>query len=180
MATNHDAIHGWLLGRIPGGWFTAPAEITVDREEILVVGPLGEPELPPDASDIAASAAREARARRFREETRAARITIAEEARHRFGLHVAWGVTIAGERQLFTTLSVPVMTRLRMAERQVLDTLVDAGVARSRSHALAWCVRLVGRHQGDWIESLRQALTAVESAREQGPSDPPTGSGPTP
>ena len=164
---------GWFLGRIPQGWFTAPAEITADREEILVVGSLDEPELPAEMGTAARTTAREARARRFREETRAARIAIAEEAELRFRRRVAWGATVAGDRHLFTTLSVPVMTRLRMADRRVLDTLVEAGVARSRSHALAWCVRLVGRHQGDWIETLRQALTAVESARAQGPDAHP-------
>ena len=40
----------------------------------------------------------------------------------------------------------------------MLDTLVDAGVARSRSHALAWCVRLVGDHEGEWIDQLREAI----------------------
>ena len=43
------------------------------------------------------------------------------------------------------------MTRLRQPQRMVLDTLVDAGVARSRSDALAWCVRLVGQHEDDWL-----------------------------
>ena len=62
------------------------------------------------------------------------------------------------------------MTRLRMEDRQVLDTLVDAGVARSRSHALAWCVRLVGQHQEEWLADLRQALTQVEQVRGQGPA----------
>jgi hypothetical protein len=65
---------------------------------------------------------------------------------------------------------MPVMTRLRMHERSVLDTLVDSGVARSRSEALAWCVRLVGKHQADWIEELREALVGVEAARAKGPS----------
>ena len=62
------------------------------------------------------------------------------------------------------------MTRLRLDERRVLDTLVDAGVARSRSHALAWCVRLVSDHEGDWIEQLREALVHVEKVRGEGPS----------
>jgi hypothetical protein len=61
------------------------------------------------------------------------------------------------------------MTRLRMRERQTLDTLVSAGVARSRSDALAWCVRLVREHEGEWIEQLRAALVAVEEARATGP-----------
>jgi hypothetical protein len=69
----------------------------------------------------------------------------------------------------FTTLGVPVMTRLRMEDRRVLDTLIDAGVARSRSEALAWAVRLVARHQSEWIDSLRQALSNVEKVRAQGP-----------
>ena len=74
---------------------------------------------------------------------------------------------------MFTQLAVPVMTRLRMSERQVLDTLVGAGVARSRSDALAWCVRLVRDHEGEWIDQLRGALVAVNEARAdpQGPRD---------
>ena len=72
-------------------------------------------------------------------------------------------------RVLFTTVSVPAMTRLRMPERRVLDTLVDAGVARSRSHALAWCVRLVAEKQDEWLKDLRDALTHVEKVRGEGP-----------
>ena len=53
------------------------------------------------------------------------------------------------------------MTRLRQPQRIVLDTLVEAGVARSRADALAWCVRLVGQHEGDWLGDLRSAMTGV-------------------
>ena len=70
---------------------------------------------------------------------------------------------------MFTTLSIPVMTRLRQPERRVLDTLVDAGVARSRSDALAWCVRLVGKNIDAWLEDLRAALRRVEQVRKEGP-----------
>ena len=70
---------------------------------------------------------------------------------------------------MFTNQSVPVMTRLRQPERRVLDTLVDSGVARSRSDALAWCVRLVGEHTEDWLGSLREAMTEVDRLRTQGP-----------
>ena len=62
------------------------------------------------------------------------------------------------------------MTRLRLPSGRVFDTLVDAGVARSRSDALAWCVRLVGGDEIDWIGSLRDALQAVEEARRAGPT----------
>ena len=61
------------------------------------------------------------------------------------------------------------MTRLRQPERRVLDTLVEAGAARSRSDALAWCVRLVDRHAQDWLEELRGSLEQVQRLREQGP-----------
>lgn len=158
-----------LTGRLPDGWFTAPPEITVDREEILVVGTLADVDLPKDTTDAAAAAARRARIERFREETRQARMRIAEELQRRLGRKVSWGAECGGVRETFTTISVPVMSRLRQAERRVLDTLVDAGVARSRSEALAWCVRLVGRHQGDWIQQLREALVHVEKVRAEGP-----------
>jgi hypothetical protein len=70
----------------------------------------------------------------------------------------------------FTTLSVPAMTRLRMDERRVLDTLIEAGVARSRSHALAWCVRLVAERQDEWLKDLREALRKVQEVRGEGPT----------
>src|SRR5450756_1390995 len=98
-----ETLRGWFAGRLPQDWFEGPAEVTVDRDEVL------------------------------------------------------------------TTVSAPVMTRLRQPERRVLDTLVDAGVARSRSDALAWCVRLVGRNQDEWIAGLREALVGVERARAAGP-----------
>jgi hypothetical protein len=95
---------------------------------------------------------------------------VAQEAERRFGRRVSWGASVGSERRLFTTLSIPVMTRLRLPERQVLDTLVGAGVARSRSDALAWCVRLVGKHEADWIAELREALVRVGELRRKGPS----------
>ena len=116
-----------------------------------------------------AEAAAIGRSRRFREETRDARIEIAREAEHSFGRKVSWGVVCDNYKVMFTTLSIPVMTRLRQSERQVLDTLVDAGVARSRSDALAWCVRLVGEHEDSWLADLREALRHVEQVRVEGP-----------
>jgi len=165
-----EQIGSWFVGRLPEGWFTGPADVTVDREEALVIGALGEPELEADAGEDAVAAARAARARRFREETRESRIRIAEEAEHLYGRKVSWGVTCGGDRFVFTSMAVPVMTRLRLGERSVLDTLIDAGVARSRSEALAWCVRLVERNQSDWIGQLRDALVKVEELRSEGPS----------
>jgi len=164
-----EALRGWFAGRLPASWFTGTPEIKVDREEITIVGTIPGPERAADVSDAEAAAAAEGRSRRFREETREHRIEIAREAEHKFGRKVSWGVECDGQRVMFTTFSVPVMTRLRQAERQVLDTLVDAGVARSRSDALAWSVRLVGQHQDTWLADLRAALRKVEQVRAEGP-----------
>ena len=162
-------VRGWFTGRLPQDWFTEPVDVRVDREEITVVGTLAEPAVPDGASDAERAAAADGRARAFREETREHRIEIAREAEHRFGRKVAWGVSVGGESRLFTHLAVPVMTRLRQPERLVLDTLVAAGVARSRSEALAWSVRLVGTHAEDWLAQLRQAMEQVERVRASGP-----------
>jgi hypothetical protein len=121
----------------------------------------------PGSAEQAAAAAHQIR--RFREESRSRRIEIAREAEHRFGRKVSWGVVCGPVSEMFTTLSVPVMTRLRQSERRVLDTLVDAGVARSRSDALAWCVRLTGENADEWLSRLRDALRHVEEVRDQGP-----------
>lgn len=158
-----DDIKGWLSGRLPEDWFTTAPDISVDRDEVLVVGPLAAPETDSEAAELG-------RIKRFREETREQRIGIAREVEKRFGRSVAWGASCGGTRQLFTTLSVPVMTRLRQPERLVLDTLVDAGVARSRSDALAWSVRLVGQHSAEWLAELRTAMEEVERVRAAGPA----------
>jgi len=168
-ATQHsagsDEVQGWLRGRLPSTWYAGDVEVSVDRDEIVVRGGLADTDGVP-AGD---SAAEQGRISRFREDTRSERIRIAREAESKFGRTIAWGAAVGSTSEMFTTLSVPVMTRLRQPERIVLDTLVDAGVARSRSHALAWCVRLVGRHTEDWLAELRGALTAVQEVRERGP-----------
>ncbi len=163
-----DRVRGWFAGRLPAEWFTSVPDIQVDREEITIIGTLADPATA-GASDAERAAAAEGRIRRFREETKSRRIEIAREAEHRFRRKVSWGATCANVTEMFTTLSVPVMTRLRQPERRVLDTLVDAGVARSRSDALAWCVRLTGENADSWLSRLRAALRHVEEVRDQGP-----------
>jgi hypothetical protein len=165
----HDEITGWFRGRIPEGWFTAPVVVQADRDEILLTGTISEPQLGDDLGAEARQVALDGRIAGYREETRDQRIRIAREAEQRFGRKVAWAATCGDRTVLFTTASVPVMTRLRMPERAVLDTLIDAGIARSRSEALAWCVRLVGKHQGDWIDELREAMEHVVKVRDKGP-----------
>ncbi|MER6669727.1 hypothetical protein ABT256_34570 [Amycolatopsis japonica] len=163
-----DDAAAWFGGRLPEGWFTGDPEVTVDREEIVIVGEL-QPLTGEYADDAARAAAEDGRISRFREKTRDERIEIARQAEHRYQRKVAWGASLGGTRRLFTTHSAPVMTRLRQPERLVLDTLVDAGVARSRSEALAWAVRLVGEHADAWLAELREAMTKVDDLRSQGP-----------
>ncbi|OBG54519.1 MULTISPECIES: hypothetical protein [unclassified Mycobacterium] len=160
----------WFAGRLPESWFDGDPTVVVDREEITVIGRL--PEL--EGSEKEESEARaEGRASRFREETRSERMRIADEAQDRYGRKVSWGVEVGSksgsERILFTHIAVPVMTRLKQPERQVLDTLVDAGVARSRADALAWSVKLVGEHAEEWLAKLRNAMSAVDDLRAEGP-----------
>jgi hypothetical protein len=177
MSTDNDttaAIRGWFTGRLPEEWTaTAAPTITVDREEITVVLTIAEPAVGSGdgegASEAEQAAARAGRIKAFREDTRERRIELAREVEHGYDRKVAWGVTCGERTELFTHLAVPVMTRLRQPERQVLDTLVEAGVARSRAHALAWCVRLVGEHTEDWLTQLRTAMEQVQQVREQGP-----------
>jgi hypothetical protein len=166
-----EHLEGWFAGRLPAEWFSGPIDVSFDRDEILAVGTLAVPELPADAGSETRSTALAARIQGFREDTRAQRMRIADEAERRFGRKISWGAVCGDQRHLFTTLAIPAMTRLRMPERHVLDTLVDAGVARSRSHALAWCVRLVAERQEDWLKDLREALKSVEEVRREGPRD---------
>ncbi|HEX7168172.1 MAG TPA: hypothetical protein VF230_14430 [Acidimicrobiales bacterium] len=170
-ASEADAeVSAWFAARLPDDWFTAAPAVTVDREEIVVIGELAPPAVEDGAGERAKAAALAARVARFREETRAKRMRIADEAEHRFGRKVSWGARCGDRGELFTNVSVPVMTRLRQPERRVLDTLVDAGVARSRSDALAWCVKLVGANQSEWITRLRDSLVAVQRVRAEGPA----------
>jgi hypothetical protein len=162
-------VRGWFSGRLPAEWFEGGPEVVLDREEISVIGRLSVPDLAADIPESERAAAMAGRIQRFREETRDRRMGIAREAEQRFGRRVSWGAECGDEREMFTTLSVPVMTRLRQSERRVLDTLVEAGVARSRSDALAWCVRLVGKNADEWLAELREALQHVERARAAGP-----------
>ena len=152
-------VSAWLTNRLPDEWRAAGApEVSVDREEVVVLLSVSAPDVE-DQSTVAA--ATDGRIAGFREETRDRRISIALEAEALFERKVSWGVRCGDRTAMFTHLAAPVMTRLRQPERLVLDTLVAGGVARSRSDALAWCVRLVGQHTGDWLEQLRTALQEI-------------------
>ena len=153
-----DEVEAYFRDAVPDAWFTE-TEVLIDADEIAVIGRVE----PDDGADPATVVDV------FREETRSRRIEIAAEAEARWYRKVAWGVRVDDVGVMFTHLAVPAMTRLRMKERQVLDTLVESGVARSRADALAWCVRLVGTHADEWLGELRDAMEKVEQVRDKGP-----------
>jgi hypothetical protein len=167
--TTSERLRGWLTGRLPVDWFTTDPTVTVDRDEIIVVGRIEAPATAADAEQAERSAAERGRIKAFREDTREQRMIIARELEHRTGRKVAWGVECGDSRRVFTSLAAPVMTRLRQPERLVLDTLVDSGVAKSRADAVAWCVRLVQTNADTWLADLRSAMGKVEEVRAQGP-----------
>lgn len=152
----------WFAERIPDRWGARAVEVISDPDEMLVLVELG-------GRSRSGGAGADGEVGRFRDETREERMAIAAAAEAAFGTKVSWGVRRGREVVLFTTASVPVMTRLRLPERRVLDTLIDGGLARTRSEALAWCVRLVGEHEEEWLAELRAAFAAVEEVRSKGP-----------
>ncbi len=170
ITEEYEVLRGWLNGRLPQGWEITDLDTTVDREEITVLLHLADLTPVDGTSDAEAEAARVGRAKAFREETRDARMAIAREVEDRWDRKVSWGVVVGEHQELFTHIAVPVMTRLKQPQRQVLDTLIEAGVARSRSEALAWCVRLVEQHEDDWLTELREAMTHVAGVRARGPA----------
>lgn len=169
-SSSESAVQSWFTGRLPAEWTTTAApSIVVDREEITVTVTIDAPDLGGEPSDADRAEAVAGRISAYREDTREQRVAIAREAEHRFERKVAWAVRVGDEVALFTHLAAPVMTRLRQPERMVLDTLVAANIARSRSDALGWCVRLVGRNADDWLNELRTAMQAVDDVRTKGP-----------
>lgn len=173
-AAERERTEAWFAGRLAGGLIpgtdpSSPPAVSVDDDEILVVLDLPGVPLPGDPDATKQATAEQARIDGFRADTRDRRIQVAQEAEAELGRTVSWGARCGGTTSLFTTTAVPVMTRLRMPERAVLDTLIDGGVARSRSDALAWCVRLVAEHEEQWFADLRSAFEQVAAVRDRGP-----------
>src|ERR1044072_3632314 len=110
MSTQQDdeRVSGWLAGRLPQEWFEGAPEVSLDRDEILIVGTIAAPEQAEDVSPAARSAAEEGRIKQFREDTRERRIEIARELEHSTRRKVAWGVRAGETRTVFTSLSAPV------------------------------------------------------------------------
>lgn len=157
----------WFSEQVPDDWFVEVGA-AADRDEIVVTGRMVTPAIEGD-EDTDVAAAETSAIAGFRERTRDERVQVAERAEAMWQRKVSWVVCCGDTEMPFTTLNVPVMTRLRLEERRVLDTLIGAGVARSRSDALAWCVRQVAEHESEWIDRLRDAIAEVDRIRDQGP-----------
>src|SRR5437899_12856280 len=94
------SIKGWFAGRLPDGWFSG-VEITIEDDQIVVVGALPEKDLPATSSPEEKEGAAAGRIARFREETRGQRIGIAREAEERFHKYVTWGTKLGGLTKRF-------------------------------------------------------------------------------
>jgi len=165
--TSNQELGAWFAGNLPDDWFTGPIAVVFDRDEIIITGDLPMPKADDTNNETLAA---QKRITSFRLTTRDQRVGIAQRAEATFRRKVSWSVTCGTEAVDFAVTSVPVMTRLHMDERKLLDTLIDAGVARSRSEALAWAVRLVGDNEADWLGKLRDAMSDVEDLRNEGPA----------
>lgn len=170
MSATLTDIQKWFDSHVDDDWGATGVSVKADDDEILVIVDLEteESELPEEAAEREIAVKRIAR--RFRKATRQSRMAVADQAQELFERKVSWGVQASDDAYLFTHVTAPAMTRLRLSERQVLDTLVDSGVAASRSEALAWCVRFVRDNESEWLDSLREAFKSVEKIRNEGPA----------
>ena len=106
-----DAV-AWIGAAVPSDWFTGPPEVVIDRDEIVIVGTLPGPKAAGGATDAERAAAEQARIAEFRESSRDRRVRLGQQLEHRYRRKIAWGAVAGGTRQLFSTFSAPVMTRL--------------------------------------------------------------------
>jgi hypothetical protein len=164
---NINELQSWLQERAPANLLAAPPEIAIYDDEAVIVLPIVTSELDDGLAEEAQRAAERALIVRRREETRPWRMKQARELQPKLGRSVAWGMRAGGSETLFSTRSVPVMTRLGRTERDVLDTLVAAGVADTRSAALAYAVRAFAAEHTDWLDEVREAIAQVDQVRSR-------------
>jgi hypothetical protein len=166
MNINPGEIEAWLTEQLPPDLRAAPPQVAIYDDEIVLVLCPQPPALPGDDEDARRIAERMLIAR-LREESRPLRMRLADALQTRYSRPVSWGMRLGDSEALFTARTAPVMTRLDRREREVLDTLVAAGVAETRSAALAYCVRVFASEHGDWLAELRGVIAQVQEAREK-------------
>ncbi|NTW03206.1 MAG: hypothetical protein HGA19_18345 [Oscillochloris sp.] len=153
---NDEDLQSWVAQRLPAALIAGPPQVRRYDDELVIILQV---DLPADPAAEATQIAL------LREETRTLRIQIARELEYSQKLPVAWGMRAGNTEEIFTSRTIPVMTRLARAERDVLDTLVAAGVAETRSSALAYTVRAFATEHGEWLAEVRQAIAEVERVR---------------
>ena len=164
---NTTELRSWVQGRLPANLLANPPEVTIYDDEAVVVLPIRDDQIDAALFDEDRRQAELQLIARRREETRLLRMKVARELQKLVERPVAWGMRAGSSIVLFTTRSAPVMTRLGRAERDVLDTLVAAGVADTRSAALAYAVRAFAAEHGDWLAEVREAIAQVEQVRSR-------------
>lgn len=172
-AASSSEIIGWVSGALPPDLYRGTPSIEVDRDEILVVGDVGAPEVPEGLDAEGVAAAEAARISRFREETRDGRIAVARQAEARYDRPISWGATAGATTTRFTTVHARTATRLDLDQRRLLDHLVEAGVAKNRASALAWCVDLVQQNEEAWLTRLKESLETLNQTVREAPGDSP-------
>jgi hypothetical protein len=140
MEKDAQTIAGWFAGRLPEGWFSG-TEVTVEGDQVIVIGRLADLELAPDASAEMRAGAAAGRITRFREETRGQRIAIAREAEHKFEKHVTWGASLGDVSERFTPGGSGRGGDQSPAAKSVM-------IARRRRMARAWARRFASPQFG--------------------------------
>ncbi len=151
--------------RLPEPFAAHAPQIRVYNDEVVIV--LQSDTEPEPAEGTTPRDAELAMIARQRESTRPVRMQLADELQPLLRRSVAWGMRVGSSEMLFTTRSVPVMTRLGRAERELLDTLVAAGVAETRSSALAYIVRAFATEHAEWLADVREAIEQVQQVRSR-------------
>jgi hypothetical protein len=162
---NTTELQNWIQQRLPANLVASAPEIATYEDEVVIMVPIAAAGMDADLTGDERRQAEYKLIAQRREETRLLRIRLARELQKEFGRPVAWGMRVGETEALFTTRSAPVMTRLGRAERDVLDTLVAAGVADTRSSALAYAVRAFAAEHAEWLAEVRTAIAQVEQVR---------------
>ncbi|MDE3075391.1 MAG: hypothetical protein KGJ86_08170 [Chloroflexota bacterium] len=165
----------WLLNHLPATVAAAEPDISVDGDEILIVLKLNTSSI---AEEQNRPEAERALIERRRNETRGLRTQAGRRLGRSFGRAVSWGMQAGDSLELFTNNTAPVMTRLSRQERHVLDALITAKVANTRSGALGYVVRTFAAEHQEWLAEVQEAMSRVAGLREklkteQRPGPPP-------
>lgn len=166
MPTNQRELKEWLLHQLPPAITSCETEVTSDEDEMLVILHLDTSALG-ETKENERKRVEQACIVHYRAETKALRIQLAREIHEQYGYTVTWGMRAGKTIQFFTNNQKPVMTRLSYYERRVLDTLIAANVANTRSAALAYIVRTFAAEHQDWLDDVQEALVHVEQLRQQ-------------